>query len=271
MLLCFRLVRVGNSTLLVFHVWSVDKFSNDNIVGRVHIFDMDKHAKHRLAPSMTLARAEINWIPLDVKGEAYFTYSLDPLRVMKCDKESGDCQFIYEQPGTKDSPFVYTSDHLRGGTPWALYKYPYYISIAHNVLVSKNPRINYSMYNANIVVLCVDPWSVVYVSRNLEFDPDWLRSKAIIRNHTISEPFFYPTGLIMWDEDTLDVSGHLNDASGHILRMRGFKQLMQEVMSQAHSPSSAPVRTVQQYVVEATKRAWPGTTFFGDIIEGTVE
>ena len=257
------------STILVFHTWLKDKLTKDSINGRSYIYDMDKHIKRRLSPNITLSKAEINWIPLEMKGRLYFVYSLDPLRVMKCDKESGDCEFIYEQPGSAKNPFDYEVDHLRGGTPWTLYKYPYYISFAHNVLkVTKpdKPKHLWLLYNANFVVLSVDPWAIVYVSRNLEFDNVWMQSEPILRNTTITSSFFYPTGLIMWDEDTVDVSGHLNDASGHILRMRGFKKLMMEVMSKTHSPSSSSVRTVQQYLLSTTKEAGLYHTIKGDLM-----
>lgn len=157
------------------------------MAGRPHIYDMNRHIKRKLKTNRDMPRTEINWIPLDVNGELYFTYSIDPLRVLKCDPNTGECKFVFEQKDSEKHPFVYSRDHLRGGTPWVLYKYPYYISMGHNVVVQTNSH--YSYYNANLLVLCVNPWRLVYVSRRLQFNHDWMTSTPIVRNHTILQPF----------------------------------------------------------------------------------
>lgn len=239
------------------------------------MYDMDRHTKRKLKLNTKLHRTEINWIPIDVKGELYYTYSLDPLRVMKCDKNTADCQFVYEQPGTKEYPFVYSSDHLRGGTPWIQYRYPYYIGVAHNVVVTKAPSDNYSIYNSNLVVLCVDPWRIVYVSSNLELNGGLLTSTPVIRNQTIIMPFFYPAGIILRNSDVIDISGHLNDATGHVVRISGIKNILERVISSDINNNARmnapPVRAVQQYVLESMKSSFLTWKFRGDITEGTVE
>lgn len=237
------------------------------------MFDMNRNIKRRLKLNTKLHRTEINWIPIDVNGELYYTYSLDPLRVMKCDKTTGDCRFIYEQAGTQEHPFTYSSDHLRGGTPWVLYKYPYYIGVAHNVIVTISPQDNFSVYNANLVVLCVDPWKIVYVSGNLDFNGKWLLSAPVIRSQTILLPFFYPSGLILRNPDVIDVSGHLNDANGHIVRMSGIKSIMDQVIAKdkLSDKKVSPVRAAQQYVLESLKSKYKTWRFRGDHLTGTVE
>ena len=235
---------------------------------------MDRHIKKKLTLNTKLLRTEINWIPLDIDGELYYTYSLDPLRVMKCDRETAACKFIYKQEGSAANPFVYTSDHLRGGTPWVLYKYPYYISVGHNVLVTTSPRLDYSLYNSNILVLSVKPWRLVYASSNIFYNQTWIRRLPIIRNQTILTGFFYPSGLIKRSDDVLDVSGHVNDAAGYIVRVRGIRQLMEKVISRDQenvAQLSPAVRTAQQYIMHSGRNWFPKWKFRGDIIAGTVE
>ncbi|XP_067933957.1 uncharacterized protein [Watersipora subatra] len=269
-----RLFSVGNSTYLSFHTWLVDPTFNNQISGRLHLYDMDRHIKKKLTLNTKLLRTEINWIPLDIDGELYYTYSLDPLRVMKCDRETAACKFIYKQEGSAANPFVYTSDHLRGGTPWVLYKYPYYISVGHNVLVTTSPRLDYSLYNSNILVLSVKPWRLVYASSNIFYNQTWIRRLPIIRNQTILTGFFYPSGLIKRSDDVLDVSGHVNDAAGYIVRVRGIRQLMEKVISRDQenvAQLSPAVRTAQQYIMQSGRNWFPKWKFRGDIIAGTVE
>lgn len=236
---------------------------------------MDRHVKRNLWPHIELQRTEINWIPLDINGELYLTYSIDPLRVMKCNQWTGDCKFVHEQAGTKDNAFLYTNDHLRGGTPWVLYKYPYYISLAHSVSATYKPYMDFAIYNAHLVVLSVEPWRVVYTSGAIHANSEWLNSEPIIRNHTIKGAFWYPTGLILWDEDVMDISCHLNDASGHVLRFKGLAAIMEQVIKNdkvTEVKSEPDVRVVQQYVLETVKELHKGVwEFFGDIIKHTVE
>lgn len=204
-----------------------------------------------------------------------FTFSIDPLRVMKCNPQDGNCQFIYEQDGSKENSFVYTIDHLRGGTPWIKYSYPYYISIAHNVAATYKPYQDYAIYNANLVVINVESWRVVYVSRSIEADTDWLNSVPVIRNHTIVGPFWYPTGIILQTDDIADISCHLNDDSGYILRLRGLKNILRETISrdkQNRKQTGPKTRVVQQYVLEAVKETYKDKwTFAGDYIGHTIE
>lgn len=194
---------------------------------------------------------------------------------MKCRKQDGDCQFIHEQQGSNEHPFQYSSDHLRGGTPWIVYKHPYYISVAHNVASTYKPYQDFAIYNANLVILNVEQWRVVYVSRNIAANTEWLQIDPVIRNHTIVTPFWYPTGIILQTNDILDISCHLNDASGHILRLRGIADLMTGVI-EADIKNKAlvgpKVRVVQQYVLESTKELYKDKwTFTGDIVGKTVE
>lgn len=221
-----------------------------------------------------MSRAEINWIPLSLNGELYITYSIDPLRVLNCDTNSGDCKFVYEQPDASKHPFKYAVDHLRGGTPWILYQYPYYISLGHSVVIGHSPGSkDHSIYNAHFMVLCVEPWRIVYVSRHLEFSSEWMTSVPVVRNYTISTPFFYPSGIIKWSDDVLDVSGHLNDYNGHVLRIKGVKNLMDDVIQHdakhGANLTGANVRTVQQYIIEELKDSRPDFSFNGDMLAET--
>lgn len=269
-----RLFSVGDRTYLSYHSWLVDPTYKDQMSGRLFMYDLDRHIKKKITLNSQLHRTEINWIPLDVNGQLYFTYSLDPLRVMKCNRSTAACEYVFEQKGTTRNPFIYSSDHLRGGSPWILYKYPYYISVGHNVVVTKSPDINYSLYNANIIVMSVEPWKIVYVSKNIEFDSRWLNNTKVVRNHTILRSFFYPSGAILKNNDVLDVSGHVNDAAGHIIRIRGIQKLMDKVIYDDNSngyKSASLVRSVQQYVLEGSKAMYKNWKFFGDIVTGTVE
>lgn len=194
---------------------------------------------------------------------------------MKCNHDNGDCTFIYEQDGSEQETFKYSSDHLRGGTPWLEYDYPYYISLAHNVVSTYKPFQDFAIYNVNLVVINVKEWRVVYVSRDVLANTRWLKSEPVIRNHTIMTPFWYPTGLILQSRDIVDVSCHLNDASGHILRLRGIENILDQVLikDRQNGANKGPaVRVVQQYVLQSTKEMFNHSWIFaGDIIEKTVE
>lgn len=274
-----RLVEVGNELLLLFHTWIVDKDSHDEVGGRVHIWNWDKRQKRKLKlPGVQLQRTEINWIPMDVNGSLYVTYSLDPLRVMKCGIDSGNCSFVHEQ--LTNHKFSFSADHLRGGTPFIAYSYPYYISVGHSVGVTYAPTPDFSVYSTHLIVLHAgNPWRIVYVSRHIEASETWLKSRPIVRNHTITGDFWYPMGIVKWNDDVIDVSCHLNDYDGHVVRLRGIKNLMDKIITtdMANVASGASVRgphrprVVQQYVLESLKQRMHGYTFRGDLVLNTPE
>jgi len=70
----YRLIQSLDDVYLVFHTWLVDKNSKNQVGGRIHIWDMHRHLKKKLWPHIPLQRTEINWIPLDINGQLYFTY-----------------------------------------------------------------------------------------------------------------------------------------------------------------------------------------------------
>ena len=144
--------------------------------------------------------------------------------------------------------------HLRGGTPFELYEYPYYISVAHSTLYKE--RTHRVFYSAHIVVICVEPYRVVYVSNRLEPHPQIFLDIPVIKTHTIDEGYFYPTSLLLEDSDTVVIGGHVSDHHSVLLRMRGVETLMRKVIEQdrntkiAHGP---PAGYVQRHVHDVTE------------------
>jgi len=62
----------------------------------------------------------------------HFVHNLDPLRILRCSFD-GQCVFVQrdEQRASNisGSPVIFKDSfsHLRGGTPFELYRWPYYI------------------------------------------------------------------------------------------------------------------------------------------------
>lgn len=270
-----RWVQVGEELLLIFHTWLNDKHGNDEVGGRVHLWHWDKKYKRKLVvPGLKLRRTEINWIPMDVNGSLHLTYSLDPLRVMKCTISTGNCVFVHQHPEAENHTFTHTGDRLRGGTPFIMYKYPYYIGVGHSVSTSYRPREGFSVYSVHFIVMTVDPWRLVYVSRHIEADQVLLRSRPLIRNHTIIGNFWYPMGIVKWSDDIIDVSCHVNDYDGHVVRLRGIEKLMKQVIEKDQSNVAKGLttaigphpRALQQYVLEALKERTPSYQYMTDYI-----
>ena len=120
--------------------------------------------------------------------------------------------------------------HLRGGTPWQLYQWPYYVSAAHSTLYKEENH--QQIYTCHFVVMRVQPtYRIVYVSHPVALNSSLLNAYPIVRAHAISDRYFFPTTLILENADIIVVGGHINDHSSVLLRFTGLRELMTQVMT----------------------------------------
>ena len=117
--------------------------------------------------------------------------------------------------------------HLRGGTPYELYQWPYYVSVAHSKLYVHGKQK--ALYSAHLLVLCVKPYRVVYVSQPLQLHPYFERTEQP-HQFRMQRTFFYPTSLTIEDADTIHVGGHINDVLSVILRFTGVRALFRQII-----------------------------------------
>ena len=169
-----------------------------------------------------------HWMALIRDDTLYFVHNLDPLRVMKCTLQ-GFCNFIYNEKDKSGFIFVHHISHLRGGTPFEHYRGNYYISIAHSTMYKKSNHHRY--YTAHIVILHVDPYRVVYVSDHIQVHPQVYMEAPMVRKQWIDDGFIFPVGLIIEDLDSIVIGVHVNDFSSLLIRMRGIKRLMDQIIA----------------------------------------
>ncbi|XP_013419777.1 uncharacterized protein LOC106180356 [Lingula anatina] len=197
-----------------------------------------------------------HWAAYNDHGTLYFVHNLDPLRIMMCSRQMV-CSFVhFEDPSYQ---FQDLGNHLRGGTPFELYSYPYYISVAHCTLFKKRvDNLTRRYYTTHIIVLHAEQRRVVYVSDNIRIHQDIMKSVPIVRYKYIEDPFIFPVGLIVEGDDTLYIGVHINDYSSVLLRLRGLKGIMQNVIAsdKSHQSQRGPnTGALHEYVRRAAKRA----------------
>ncbi len=168
-----------------------------------------------------------HWMALTHNDELYFVHNLDPLRVMKC-SVTGYCEFVYNDETAHGFIFEHHISHLRGGTPFELYEYPYYVSVAHSTMYKTSNHHRY--YTAHMVVLCMEPYRIVYVSDHIKIHQDIYRSAPMVRPRWIDDGFIFPVGIILETKDWLTIGVHVNDFSSVLIRMKGIKKLMDTVI-----------------------------------------
>ena len=168
-----------------------------------------------------------HWMPLVEDDQLYFVYNLDPLRILKCSPE-GSCYFRFQERSKHDFVFHHSFSHLRGGTPFEVWKWPYYIGIAHTTLYKENNMHRH--YTAHLVVLCVSPYRIVYISNDIKIHPWIFQRMPIVRTLYIDEGFIFPVSLIIETKNTLAVGVHVNDHSSVVMRIKGVEALMNEVI-----------------------------------------
>ena len=123
-----------------------------------------------------------------------------------------------------------TVSHLRGGTPFELYQWPYYISVAHATMYKSSNH--HRFYMSHLVVLCVQPYRIVYVSDDIQVHPEIYRKIPIVRWKYIDEGFIFPVGLIIENRDTMTLGVHVSDHSSVLIRIKGLQRLMTLIMQQ---------------------------------------
>ena len=200
-----------------------------------------------------------HWTPYTDKEKLKMVYNLDPLRVLSC-TQNFSCKFVHFD-GPQDYQFIQNRDSLRGGTPWILYRYPYYYSIGHTTLFI-NPSYD-RIYTINIIVYKASPVPrVVYLSGPIQIHEKPMNDVPIVRYNYIKDPFFFPVSLIEEDEDSIVIGGHINDYSSVLLRVRGVKSLLAQVVKddqlQPQNMTGPPLGTLHSstkgFATKVTKR-----------------
>ena len=156
-----------------------------------------------------------------------------------------------------DAAYDQSLSHLRGGTPWQLYKWPYYVSVAHSTLF-KNKK-HRPVYLSHVVVMCVRPqYRIVYVSNPTTLNASLFDNYPLTPGLSMKDKYFYPTTLILENTDSFVVGGHINDHSSVLLRFTGLRELMTQVMTSDRlrpvARSGPPDGAVQRHVHDVIER-----------------
>ena len=182
---------------------------------------------------------------------------MDPLIIMKCTL-TGQCNFVHSK-GNHGQQYnlKIKALHLRGGTKLEKYEYPYYVGVAHSTFYQfKNGRL-FSFYRSHIIVLCVEPFRIVYVGDDIKLDKEIFKHVAMIPEWVEKEnPFMYPVSLIMESKDSFLIGAHLNDYKSVLLRLKGMKTLMKGVIShdrQQKGKFGPPPGSLQKHVLYITQ------------------
>jgi hypothetical protein len=209
-------------------------------------------ALNRVVDPLDPVLRDKNWVPLIQNEQLYFVHNLDPLSVLKCSLH-GQCIFVHQEYD-KTIPYI---GNLRGGTPFEPYSDNYYISIAH-FQSTKNTTAKKYYYTAHVVVLHVNPYRVVYVSDIIEIDSH-LYKDVPCEHVSVDDNSFFPISLLIENADSIVIGAHINDHYSVMLRMRGIKALMENVIEQDKQPPSPnkgpPVGYLRSSVLELVRNS----------------
>jgi len=146
-----------------------------------------------------------------------------------------------------------------------LYKYPYYVSVAHGThFRTCDGSCNYKRYyTVHVVVIKVKPdFKVVYLSGNVPL-PNKSLEVPIVRHKYIEHSFLFPVGLLVEDEDSLIIGGHINDHSSVLYRLSGLREIMNKAI--AHDKldtGDGPRPGVLQHYTRLTTERYTGFKFY---------
>ena len=172
-----------------------------------------------------------HWSATIINDQLYFVHNLDPLRVLHCSLD-GDCEFVHEEKLGDGPAFSDTFSHLRGGTPFKPYKMPYYIGVAHCTMYKETAGWH-RYYTTHIVLLRVEPtFRIVYVSDDISIHPAIYKLAPMVRTKYIDDGFIFPVSILLPTDDIIDIGVHVNDYSSVIIRVKGMKSVMLDIIKQ---------------------------------------
>lgn len=141
---------------------------------------------------------EKNWTPFESQGDLFFSYSLNPHTVLKCDRFSGVCTKYYE---TRNTGIETT---LRGGSQWVFWEEEgYYLCICHTTHADHDwPHRVY--LHAWVLMDATPPFRIITRS-------DWFRFPAHFHDERDNVQFC--SGLARGDGDSFRVSYGVADCT----------------------------------------------------------
>ena len=182
---------------------------------------------------------------------------------MKC-KIHDSCKFVTNTTDALKFNMADEGTPLRGGTAFEQYTYPYYIGFGHSTNYLKG---HYRYYGVHVIVLCVDPFRIVYFSDPLKIQPELYSGlpkenlwKMVLGN------FFFPVGVMVEDEDSVVIGCHIKDRITMLFRLTGLRNILSTVMrlDATHtgngSSNQTPVMSIQEYLIQrARQKKWNDT------------
>lgn len=170
--------------------------------------------------------------------------------------------------GNDSYTFKDTRDGLRGGTPFVLYRYPYYISVAHGTYFrdcrQEHARCHGKRYyTTHLILITIEPvFRIVYVSGNIPY-PEASLQLPLVRYRFIESTFFFPVGLILENPDSLIIGGHINDHSSCLYRLGNIATLLDSSINvyEKHPNKAALVPGVLQDYTRSMAQKYSGMQF----------
>lgn len=220
------------------------------------------------------AGTEKNWVPILIKGELHYVYSLSPLRILKCDVETDISAKVLKKK-SKDSDKKDVSAFkkicrvqfkgeavdsgsqtgaLRSGTNWVEHSPGVYFSFARTRIM--HGKCSFAIYRPHLIVMkfnidiktgaYTDPHLISVSEPITEFDNELfnLYSKKGLSNgeKCDDQAVLTPGSISHWtgmtqaeDSDIADVIISINDDMTALLRIKGFGQAVQKAIDLAPS------------------------------------
>lgn len=221
------------------------------------------------------AGTEKNWVPILIKDELHYIYSLSPLRILKCEINSDISAKALKKKSKTDSikkdltAFKKTcrvqfkgesvdsgsqTGALRSGTNWVEHSPGVYFSLARTRIMHK--KCSYAIYRPHLIVLkfninsisgeYTDPHVISVSDPITEYDDKLfeLYSKKGLSNgdKCDDEAVLTPGSISNWtgmgddlESDVANVVISVNDDMNAMLKIKGFGQAVQKALDSAPS------------------------------------
>lgn len=230
------------------------------------------------------AKVEKNWVPILIKDELHYIYSLSPLRILKCDLKSSEELENAKTLKTKKDKQMNVSNYkkickvqfkgesvdngkqtgaLRSGTNWIEFSPGIYFSFARTRIM--HSRCSFAIYRPHFIVLkfninsetgeYTDPHIISVSEPITEFDDklfELYAKKGLSSGQKCDDQAVLTPGSIsnwtgMGEEegsDVADVIISVNDDMNVLLKIKGFGHAVQKYLDSA--PNSKKSRSISK-------------------------
>jgi hypothetical protein len=208
----------------------------------------------------------------------HFVYSFQPLQILRCHLENGECQLVFKQ-STPSNLVTQANEHgarLNGGTNFVRVPVPSRYRIRPDVQVwvafarTHVHAEGHALYRPEFVVMIATGWEfhLAYASEALDFNTMLLDLSSTADPISVGR-IRVPNSIADWDheQDVMTVTWSVDDSTVQVARIRGLLSFVHELPGFRGLFADKDALDDEESVLASGMESWLGDTVRGCSVE----